>query len=268
MDSFPEKCFDDPNTLKLNDTVKILSRIDAISFSVDTVGYYGLGYSETFNLCKDFYKYSPKTNTWTKLKDFPGSARRGAISFSAKGKGYILGGDNGSLLNDLWEYNPITDSWSETSGTGSFNGRKRKNGFTFTIGNIVYIGGGVNNGVYLNDCWAFDANANTWTEKGKINNNSGDSYDDDYTIPRAYGVTFVISGKGYVTLGSNGSLLTDTWEFNPTDGLWTRKTYFEGTARNYASSFSVANRGFVLCGINGSQYFSDIWEFKPLDGAE
>jgi N-acetylneuraminic acid mutarotase len=243
--------------------VAVPARINAVSFSIDSIGYYGLGYSEDLNLLDDFWSFNPRTNEWKQVAKFEGVARQGAIGFSINGKGYIVGGDSKTgLLNDQWEYDPKTNKWIETQGIGSFRGSKRRNGFTFTIGNKVYVGSGYNNG-YLKDFWVYDGDANTWTEKRKIANISDESYDDDYALPRINASTFVINGKGYVVGGSNGSVLNDAWEYDPLTDLWKRKSYFEGISRTNASSFSINNRGFMLLGNNGSGYFSDIWEFLP-----
>jgi len=240
-----------------------IGRIDAISFSINNKGYYGLGYNtDNGDLLNDFYEYNPLTNEWTELKPFKGSARRGAVGFCVLGKGYVATGFDGNYLNDMWEYVPETDEWIEKVGTGSFPGSKRMNALTFVIGNKVYLVTGKSNS-FLNDLWEYDATADTWVSKRKIADVSDDSYDDSYSLLRESGSALVINDKAYITLGAYNSILNDTWEYEPITDLWTRKSYFEGTARTRASSFSVANRGFILLGSNGSSYFSDIWEFMP-----
>lgn len=63
---------------------------------------------------KKVYRYSFAGNSWTTMSDFPGTARRYGLGFSLNGRGYIFGGQNGTTYyDDLWEYNPNTDTWSE-----------------------------------------------------------------------------------------------------------------------------------------------------------
>lgn len=103
------------------------------------------------------------------------------------------------------------------------------------------------------------------TEKREIANVSDEDYDDDYsTISRSYGVAFSMYGLGYFTCGENaGSGRSTTWEYNPSEDLWTERTSFEGGTRSEAVGFSLDNRGFVLTGKSGTTQYDDMWEFFP-----
>ena len=139
----------------------------------------------------------------------------------------------------------------------------------FVIDDIAYVVGGNNNGTYVEDFWAYDNATDTWTEKRDIADNSDDSYDDEYqSIIRQNGACFVINGYGYVSTGDNGSILSNTWEYNPTTDLWTKKTAFEGTGRTNAIGITINNRGFVLTGKTSSLYLDDVWEFHPFEEYE
>ena len=87
----------------------------------------------------------------------------------------------------------------------------------------------------MSDFWRFDPSAATpWTQLRDIANTSDDDYDDDYTsIVRSYGVSFVIDGKAYLTLGSTagGSYYSNYWIYDPETDLWEGDdlTAFEGS---------------------------------------
>ena len=69
---------------------------------------------------------------------------------------------------------------------------------------------------------------------------------------------------GYFTCGENaGSGRSTTWEYNPSEDLWTERTSFEGGTRSEAVGFSLDNRGFVLTGKSGTTQYDDMWEFFP-----
>ena len=71
-------------------------------------------------------------------------------------------------------------------------------------------------------------------------------------------------GLGYFTCGENaGSGRSTTWEYNPSEDLWTERTSFEGGTRSEAVGFSLDNRGFVLTGKSGTTQYDDMWEFFP-----
>jgi N-acetylneuraminic acid mutarotase len=255
-------------------------RTRAVGFSIGNKGYYGTGYDNDYNRLNDFWIFDPSAaagKQWTKHPDgFKGTARYGATAFAVNGKGYIIGGFDANYLNDTWEFDPTVGTygtWTELTGKNSFPGYKRMNGLAFVIGTKAYVCTGVSNSAYVKDLWEFDATAKTWTEKNKIANVSDESFDDDYTIVRELGSTFVIDSKAYITCGQSSSVLTDTWEYDPTTDLWAKKSYFEGSARTRAAAFSVNNKGFILTG-NGSvgtstnNYFDDVWEFKPNDESD
>ena len=101
-----------------------------------------------------------------------------------------------------------------------------------------------------------------------------DDYDDDYTsIVRSYGVSFVIDGKAYLTLGSTagGSYYSNYWIYDPETDLWEGDdlTAFEGSTRIHAVCFSTGTRGIIATGGSGSSsYFDDTWELKPYEYEE
>ena len=46
-------------------------------------------------------------------------------------------------------------------------------------------------------------------------------------------------------------------------GKWYRVSDMDGLARNYASSFTIGNKGYLICGNDGTNYLNDFWEFNP-----
>src|ERR1017187_1390089 len=70
-------------------------RAFASAFSIDTVGYVGLGFDTTLH--RDFYRYYPVSNVWLPIDSFPGSPRSSAVSFSndANGWGFVGSGYGG-----------------------------------------------------------------------------------------------------------------------------------------------------------------------------
>lgn len=236
------------------------ARNSAVAFSIGSKGYVGTGYDGA-NMLNDFWEYDPDSNEWTQKADFGGGARYDAVSFSANGAGYISCGFNGNYLKDLWQYDPSTNQWTQKASIG---GAKRSAAMAFVISSKAYVCSGNNNGSALNDLWMYDPSTDTWTEKRKLTNVSSDSYDDSYSnIARYNGVAFVMGNAVYLTTGENGSLISDTWMYDPSADLWTKKTSFEGTARTGAAAFTLGDRGFVLTGRSGSLSFDNMYEWHP-----
>ena len=55
------------------------------------------------------------TGTWIQKAGFPGLPRANAATFSINNIGYVVSGisENGTLLADMYAYNPTADSWTQ-----------------------------------------------------------------------------------------------------------------------------------------------------------
>lgn len=230
-------------------------RSGAVGFSINNKGYLGTGYDGS-NELNDFWEYDPAIDSWTQKADFTGTARYGAIGFAINGNGYIGTGYDGSEQKDFYKYNIATDTWEQSVG---FGGEKRQNASVFVIDEVAYIGLGIHNGAYEEDFYSFDG-AN-WTRLTDLDDDVDDDY--DYDILSSSGTAFSLNGLGYVSTGIYGTVLTQTYSYNPSTDTWDEIPDFEGTARQNASSFTFSDKAFVLMGRSSSYYFDDVWEFKP-----
>ncbi|MDN5211280.1 kelch repeat-containing protein [Fulvivirgaceae bacterium BMA12] len=236
----------------------------AVAFSINGIGYVGVGYNrdEDVEELKDFWKYDPGSDSWTKLKDFAGTRRYNAVGFSLNNMGYLgTGFDGDNFNNDFWQYNPSNDSWTEIR---SLPGQKREEGLAFVIDGLAYVGAGRNNGLYEDDFWEFNPADNSWTSRSL---DDEDDYYDEYlqATQRHDAIAFGFNGKGYIVGGSNGTIQSSVWEFNPANNAWEDKTAFEGASRTAAVSFILDGRIFVTTGQSGTRRFDDMWEFLPDD---
>ena len=83
--------------------------------------------------------------------------RRWAVTFVVDGKAYLTSGNNGSLLNDCWEYDPSTDIWTEKNSYEYYmTARQRAN--SFTLGGLPFVLMGQSGSGYLDDMWSFEPN--------------------------------------------------------------------------------------------------------------
>ena len=276
----------------------IAERQQAVGFSLRAsdgkyYGYMGSGWvwnapeleNETV---KDFYRYDPSKEgsgetCWEPIAPLPENfkVRRGAFAFSLEvdGKmyGYVGGGftdrPRNEYLNDLWKYDPDTDSWIEIAH-GSFG--KRLGGMAFVLNGKAYICSGENSTGSINDFYVFDPYTETFEQLRTMTKvHPDDTYDTDYvSLRRTYGVAFVVpvSGvlRGHIVGGMNTEGAT-CWEYNETDDLWTQRTSFiNNTNRNNREGmvsfyFPETGRAFAGLGRSGvSFYADDMWEFIPL----
>jgi N-acetylneuraminic acid mutarotase len=245
-------------------------RSSGVGFSIDSLGYVGTGY-DGYNPMKDFWQYSPATNTWTQKADFTGGARYDAVAFGIGSFGYVTTGYDGLTdHNDNWQYDPANDVWTEKV---SMPGQKRSQAVAFVYQGKGWVVTGVDNGQATGDFWVFDpsiSGGGAWTEKNKIYNASTLTFDDSYTnIERWNATAFVILGtkatldKAYISTGENNALFSFTWEYDLSTDVWKQKTPFEGVARTGAVGLTVQNRGFIGLGRSNSQPLYDLREFHP-----
>ena len=205
-------------------------RNSAAAFTVAGKGYVATGY-DGINRLQDNWEYTPSTNTWAKKADLPdpanstlgSGARYGAVGFGIGTFGYICSGYTGSHTKDLWQYNPLNDSWTQKKSMNTTD--KRTGAVAMVYDSKAYIVSGTYNGTVVTEMAMYEPATDTWTKKRDIANLSSDSYDDNYTsIVRSNAVGFVIGDKGYLATGENGANVKTTWEYNFATDVWTQKT--------------------------------------------
>ena len=202
---------------------------------------------------------------WTQKNDVGWNTPNGptnrayAAGFAIGSKAYFGTGNDGRLRNDFWQYDTVTNTWSQLA---DFAGTPRQNATGFTIGNKGYIGLGDDSGrsstgkfIYQSDLWEYDTAANAWTQKASFGGG------------RRVGVVgLAIGSKGYVGLGQDSvNYHNDFWGFDPVANSWTQKTNFGGDARIFPSGFSIGGNGYVGIGMDLNLPFNafknDLWEY-------
>lgn len=228
-------------------TTPIGARSNGVALSINGKAYVGLGRNGTGAL-KDWWEYSPATDTWVKKQDFPGTARIGAIGFVVGTKCYVGTGNDFSgtgFKRDFYEYDPATNTWTaKASFPEDFSSEAGiTSGVAFAIDNFGYVGLG-NTG--LNNTKAFfryDPATNTWGAKADFGG-----------VGRTDAVGFAADGKGYIGFGYGGlsSAHQDMWQYDVSANTWTQKATYSGNGRGGAAVATVMNQAYLLAGEEGS----------------
>jgi N-acetylneuraminic acid mutarotase len=235
-----------------------IKRANQASFVLNDKAYIVMGSSGPGDFCKEVWQFDPVTHQWLKKKDFPGPFRIGAASFSLNNKGYVCSGENSlsgpqqKFYNDLWEYNPLTDTWTEKD---TLPGSVRQYAFAFTIGNKAYVGNGKSGPTgLLSDFYEYNSVAGVWIQKGNT---------PFYKVAPA---TFSINNEGYVCAGSGSGDQNSAslFKYNPADDSWLEMTPLPAPVRIQTAGFSIDNSGYVCGGMNGGDIFNDLWEFNSI----
>lgn len=237
----------------------------AVSFVIgagdsETV-YIGTGYDGKDAL-NTFYKYNIQEG-WNRIADFPGTARREAVAFTANGKGYVGTGvdEDDNRLDDFYEYDPTANTWTKVAN--DFIGGARQDAVAFSIDNIGYVGTGYG--------WQEGEDRNNLKDFYKFENGNWTKIAFDGEKTRN-STSFVINGKAYVVSGDISSI-KHVMEFDPVNlndkgSHWTSKKYLdkdnnrEDVQRSQAVAFVMSNKGYMVTGKNGG-YSREVWEYEP-----
>ncbi len=193
----------------------------------------------------------------------PAGGRASASVCVLDGKAYVFAGrdKNGKYLNDLWQYDPETDNWTDL-GTTPLNPRVKcvctaYEGALY-LGLGFGVGGVYNKNSYLCDWWRWEPGTNTWTRLAE--------YESQRTISP---VPYICGERIYTIYGTDGcfsrdityyDIPSDSWHTEPED--WHRaKSVFGGVGASVQGRcfFGLGNNTFNL-----SQWFevslpTDTW---------
>lgn len=154
-----------------------------------------------------FHVYDTVTGVWTELTKGP-SARRNTTLVAYNNKLYVYGGYPD--LNDLWEYDPSTDTWTELS-VSNITGRGIH--AAAVVGDKMYIIGGYASSSYVAEVWEYDFIAQEFTQ---LNN-----------FPTVIGTNYVevidgiIYSSGGTTNGSDSGNTTTGYKYDIGSDAWT-----------------------------------------------
>jgi len=198
--------------------------------------------------------------TWSKLDDFTGEARSGAVSFVINGNAFVGGGYNfasNKWLSDFWRYDPLNDKWEKVA---DFPGIPRSNAVAFVLNNKGYVGSGTGDGhTGLSDFYEFDASVtdpstNTIGQWKKTA---------DCPASRYGGIGFAVKGRAFIGSGidAGGNSLKDLWEYDQAGNAWIQRPDMGGVKRAYGFVMIINDYAYVGGGIDDGQVTNDFYRF-------
>jgi len=241
------------------DTVKGPPKSDACAFVIESKAFAVSGTDE-FEYKRKMYSYRPDQDDWDDELSLGGEGgagleRVGAVAFTlqheGQQKGYVALGQTPTIayMNDLWEYNPATQAWSQKA---NFTGAPRKEAVSFVVGQTAYVGTGAALSGLKNDFYAYDPNTNSWTQVA-----------DFAGTPRQAAVAFSMAEYGFVGTGDDGTLRQDFWMYEPVSDLWIQKANFPGAARSGACGWAAFPVCYLGTGEDAAHIFNkDLWEYN------
>jgi N-acetylneuraminic acid mutarotase len=190
--------------------------------------------------------------SWVSKADSP-EGKHHPISFALDGKGYSITGTNsaGQPTDDVFEYDPITDSWNVLS---DFPGLARSFGIGTTANGKGYFGFGATNSAYLKDFWSFDPSNGAYTQLASCDCSS-----------RRHPAMISIGNSIYVGLGNDEfSDKNDWWVYSIKDNVWTQLADLPGPARHHPYMFNAGGEVFAGLGHSGPTIFRDWYKLDTV----
>jgi len=226
-------------------------RIEMACFTIDNLAYFITGRNPTNQAgLNDFFKYdNSSTAKWTQIAEHaPMQARYHATAFSLKGKGYLIGGFSGTIFNDVWQYNPIENSWIKIANfpvpiNGAISISDNKRAFTGFGTNLVSA----------RTLWEFNEENETWKEFATLPNEVGDVISSGAIIGNTI---YILDGDNHVV-----------WSLNMTDKKWKKKSFLPGdfiNDRGEGGNQLMLTSGSSNSIFVGFEFTKVLYEYCPL----
>ena len=201
-------------------TTPLSVRVNATACVYQGKAYIGLGfhgqYGQESAYLRDWWSFEPKTNTWTRLADYPNANTDCATSFVGENDLYVGYGFSWSYKRDMYRYSIVTNQWdSIDTGVPFFGYPTRSFGGTgCTCQKRHFMG----TGYYRHslDWWAELLPEGQWIERASTSGRSrtlaASCATDNYV--------YLCGGIHYGGVNTTGEVLKDVQRYNPQEDRW------------------------------------------------
>ncbi|QEE14600.2 Kelch repeat-containing protein [Promethearchaeum syntrophicum] len=168
----------------------------------------------------DTWKYDLRTNTWEEIICTPKPPARqfSSLTYDSQSERALLFGgfgQNEEHLNDLWEFTPENNTWTEITTTNAPQSRYGHSLIYRNATNNAYLFGGRTLGLN-DDLWKFDPSINAWNSV-VTSTKPLQRYLHSMEYCSESDLGFLFGGDNENT---QGRALDDTWVFNFTANSW------------------------------------------------
>ncbi len=190
------------------------------------------------------FEYDPATSTCTKKLEFSGNSPRGSLLQASNGKLYgtaSMGGAN--YLGVLFEYDPITATYTKKLDFERTTSGREPNGSLIEAYNRKLYGmtayGGIND---LGVLFEYDPITATYTKKLDFEGATNGSYPFGSLMQASNGKLYGMTSAG----GTNNDGVL--FEYDPTNGIYTKKLEFDGANGSYPSYSQLIEQPGISAG--------------------
>jgi len=221
------------------------------------------------NSLNDIWEWDGANSTWTDVTpegDKPSARNDHAMAYdSIRGKVVLFGGSDSSLVQDTWEWDGVTGTWTDVTPSGDKPCARSGHAMVYDSGRgKVVLFGGKDVYNYLNDIWEWDGALGTWTDVTPTGGNPGarSQHAMIYNIAR---------GKAVLFGGYSSPELHDTWELDPATDK-TGAALFEAKFAETGTDYRIEIRSVTaIIYAGGSAYSNEgedgsilyVWDTHP-----
>lgn len=228
-------------------------RDDGTGFVIGDSAYFGTGLTPWWSAEGDFYGLDMVNEQWFPISSLElGEERQYASGFNSSNTGFVFGGFNGvDFLNDLWQYDPIIDAWTELASLPSIG---RSGASCFVLNDTAYIiGGKTQSNLAIGEVWAYTISNDTWTQKTNLPFGS-----------RWRASATSSNNNGYLIFGRDelDSFHNELYEYNPISDNWTQISTFPSIGRSHATMFTINSELYICLGLDSlTNSHNDLWRY-------
>jgi PKD repeat protein len=218
------------------------------------------GIDSSGNSKNDTWRSTDEGFTWTLMNASSGWLPRFGLSGIAvqdsSNSIVIMGGSNGTRMNDVWQSTNYGSTWSLMNSSPGWAARYDAGSVVMQDGSIVLMGGA--SGSFYNDVWRSTDKGATWVQQTP-SASWGARY--RFTTVRMPDNSIVLMGGSPV--GGN-----DVWRSTNYGVTWTQVNSSAGwSQRSGHASVVMPNSSILVMGGNDGFYVSDVWNFQPVGSA-
>ncbi len=166
-------------------------------------------------LFDETWAYDPAANTWAELQPTgasPPATSGHSLAYDSGSRRLMLfggSGAGGSVLNETWAYDPDGNSWAEVEPPSPVPPGRVAHAMAYdvTSGRLIMLGGRDAAGANLDDAWAYDSMANSWTQLKPSATRPSARSGQSIVYEPASGRLVMFGGR----LRAEGELLDDLW---------------------------------------------------------
>ena len=221
-------------------------RVNATACVADGKVYIGLGfngqYKQDSSYLRDWWEYTPQTNAWKRLAEYPNHYTDDATAFAGDGELYVGYGFCWNYRRDMFRYDIGTDRWDSIDVNVSFFGYPSRSfgGTGCTCNGRHFMGTGFYR--YSLNWWAEFDGAH-WNERtpvpGKTRTLAASCATKDYI--------YVTAGIHYGGVNTTGEVLKDIRRYDPNTDRWTYVAMLPEGLLNHVC-FAVGKKVYVGLG--------------------